>query len=181
MPYTTLFPGQEADEKIILVLHRHPFVFLKVLLMYILLLGVPIVISTYITSYTEWEINQSLNVILSLTTSLYYIFILTFLYRAWLDHYLDIWVITSERVVNIEQKGLFSRNISSQKLYRVQDVTADVKGILPTFLHYGNVFVQTAGTKQNFIFKNIPNPYDVTKKLMTLVNWKKGEVDKNKE
>jgi len=33
--------------------------------------------------------------------------------------------------------------------------------------------VQTAGEEQRFIFKQIPDPYHVTKKIMELVDWKK--------
>jgi uncharacterized membrane protein YdbT with pleckstrin-like domain len=104
---------------------------------------------------------------------MYYIFVVTLFFRAWLDYYLDMWVVTSERIVNIEQKGLFSRKISAFRLYRVQDVTAEVKGLLPTFLHYGNVRIQTAGAKENFIFKQISSPYEITKNIIKLVNWKK--------
>ena len=69
-----------------------------------------------------------------LCVSIYYLALITFFFRAWLDYYLDIWVITDERIVNIEQKGLFSREISTQQLYRIQDVTAlKSKALLPLF------------------------------------------------
>jgi len=178
MPYKTLFPGQEKNEKIILILRRHFFVFIKTLLMYIILVFLPLLIRYLFNNYTTIVLSETARVGIGLVLSLYYIFIVTFFYRAWLDHYLDVWVVTSERIVDIEQKGLFSRQISAQRLYRIQDVTADVKGILPTLLHYGNVHVQTAGTEQRFIFKQIPNPYEVTKKITMLVNWKKDEMKK---
>lgn len=179
MPYETFFPGQEPGEKIIMVLRRHPFVFLVKAIVYILALGLPILINNFLKSI-GLEFTESLVASLGLIASLYYVLIITLFYRAWLDHYLDMWVVTSERIVDIEQVGLFSRNISSQKLYRIQDVSADVKGIIPTFLHYGSVMIQTAGAKSNFEFKQIPNPYEVTKKLMNLVNWKKEVVENEK-
>ncbi len=114
----------------------------------------------------------------NLFLSLYYFFTLTFFFRAWLDYYLDIWIITSERIVNIEQKNLFARKISAFRLNRVQDVTADVKGVLPTLFHYGDVHIQTAGAKQEFIFKQIGDPYTITKIIIKLVNWKKKTIDK---
>ena len=169
MPYTTLFPGQEPNEKVVMILRRHIFNFLKILILYILLFALPIILQFFLENFTSVLNNETLRISLGLLSSVYCVFVLTFLFRAWLDHYLDLWVVTSERIVDIEQKGLFSRNISSQRLYRVQDVTASVKGIIPTFLHYGNVQVQTAGAKQNFIFKQIPNPYDVTRNIMRLV------------
>ena len=179
MPYTTLFPGQEKDEKIILILRRHFFIFLKILLLYIILALLPLIIRWVVNNYMTITLSETARVGIGLIASLYYIFIVTFFYRAWLDHYLDMWIITSERIVDIEQKGLFSRQISAQRLYRIQDVRAEVKGIIPTLLHYGNVHVQTAGSQPFFVFKQIPHPNEVTKKITTLVDWKKKIVSNN--
>ncbi len=176
MPYTTLFPGQEPNEKIILVLRRHGWILFKIIFFYGILFLAPLLVKQIIINYSDLMTAELAVILASLFLSLYYIFILTFFFRAWLDYYLDIWIITSERIVNIEQKGLFSREISTQRLYRIQDVTAEVKGILPTFFHYGNVYVQTAGEEQRFIFKQIPDPYTVTKKIMALVDWKKNVI-----
>ncbi len=173
MPYQTLFPGQEPDEKIIMVLRRHWWILFKIVFSYGMLSLLPLFFRYIIINYSNLLDSETALIILNLSLSLYYIFVLTFFFRSWLDYYLDVWVITSKRIVNIEQKGLFSRQISTQRLYRIQDVTAEVKGILPTFLHYGNVHIQTAGPMPRFIFKQIPNPYEVTRKIMTLVNWKK--------
>ncbi len=173
MPYKTLFPGQEKDEEIIFVLRRHWWILFKLLFTYFVLLILPLLFGFFISNYTDLKESYTANVILGLISSFYYLVVLTFFFRGWLDYYLDIWVITSERIVNIEQKGLFAREISAFRLYRVQDVTAEVEGILPTFFHYGNVHVQTAGVSQKFIFKQVPNPYNVTKNIIRLVNWKK--------
>lgn len=177
MPYSTLFPGQEPNEQIIRLMRRHWLVLFKIIFLYFILILLPLVVKNLI-SYTNLS-NSSITITtLGLFLSLYYFFTLTMFFRAWLDYYLDIWIITSERVVNIEQKGLFARKISAFRLYRIQDVTAEVKGILPTFFHYGNVQVQTAGAEQNFIFKQISDPYTVTKTLIKLVNWKKKDLQK---
>jgi uncharacterized membrane protein YdbT with pleckstrin-like domain len=86
----------------------------------------------------------------------------------WIDYYLDVWIITDTRVVNIEQKGLFSRQISELELENIQDITTEVKGVIPTFLNYGDVFIQTAAEKERFIFRNIPDPYHTKDVLMAL-------------
>ena len=177
MPSYKLFPGQEIGEKIVMVLRRHPWTFLRAASLYIILAVLPIFINYIIKNFTDivFSIDTLLNI--KMIICLYYFFIITFFYRAWLDHYLDIWVITSDRIVDIDQKGLFSRNVATQKLYRIQDVTTQVKGIIPTFLNYGDVYVQTAGAKQNFVFRQVPNPDAVSKKLMKLVNWKKKHME----
>jgi len=56
------------------------------------------------------------------------------------------------------------------ELENIQDITTDVHGVIPTFLNYGNLFVQTAAEKERFIFRNIPDPYSVKDLIMNLQN-----------
>lgn len=74
------------------------------------------------------------------------------------DFYLDVWVVTSERIIAVEQKGLFSRTVSECELGRIQDMTTDVHGIIATFLNYGNLNVRTASEHEQFIFKQVWSP-----------------------
>lgn len=79
----------------------------------------------------------------------------------WTDYYLDVWVITSKRIIDIEQRNLFSRSTSECRIEKIQDISVEVHGLLATFLHFGNVRVQTAGESENFILLNIPDPQAV--------------------
>ncbi len=85
------------------------------------------------------------------------------------DYFLDIWIVTTERVINIEQHGLFSRTVSELRLNQVQDITSETSGFLGTFLTYGDVFIQTAGEHERFQFKDIDNPDDVKLTIAKLV------------
>lgn len=94
----------------------------------------------------------------------------------WIDYYFDVWIVTNERIVNVEQKGLFFRSISELKLENIQDVTVEVSGIIPTFLNYGDLFIQTAAEKERFVFKHVPNPYAIKDLIMNLQkNYEKKE------
>ena len=181
MPSQKLFPEQAIGEKIVMLLRRHPINFFKSFILYLFLAVLPLVVNYFINNYYPINLTGDMVLNVKMLLCLYYLFVVTFFYRAWLDHYLDIWIITSERVVDIEQNGLFSRSIATQKLYRIQDVTTEVKGIIPTFLNYGNVYVQTAGAKQNFIFKKVHDPDKVSKKLMKVVSWRKKNMQVGEE
>ncbi|TSC74835.1 MAG: Uncharacterized protein G01um101430_754 [Parcubacteria group bacterium Gr01-1014_30] len=80
-------------------------------------------------------------------------------------YYLDTWVVTDQRTVHTELLGLFNRFLTSIYHHQIQDVSVDVKGILPTFMNYGNVQIQTAGAHREFVFREIPEPYK-TKELI---------------
>jgi uncharacterized membrane protein YdbT with pleckstrin-like domain len=86
----------------------------------------------------------------------------------WIDYYFDVWIITDRRVVNIEQKGLFNRQVSELELLRIQDITTEVTGVIPTILNYGDVFIQTAGENPRFIFRQVSDPYGIKDTLMNL-------------
>jgi hypothetical protein len=176
MPYTTFFPGQEPDEKIILVIRKHWWIFFKLFLFYFILTLVPLVLKNLMQNYTKLLDGGALTVVLNLLGSLYYLYILTLFFRSWIDYYLDLGIITDERIVDIEQKGLFARSISAQKLYRVQDVTAEVKGLLPTLFHYGDIHIQTAGTEERFVIYQAPHPYETVKKILDMVKLKRQKL-----
>jgi uncharacterized membrane protein YdbT with pleckstrin-like domain len=67
-------------------------------------------------------------------------------------------VITNERIVEIEQKGFFNREVSSFRLENIQDITVDVAGVLASVLDYGDVQIQTASKDRDFTIKNAPHP-----------------------
>ena len=100
--------------------------------------------------------------------SIYYLSVYLFFYAQFIDFYLDLWIVTNDRIVDIEQHGLFSRTTSEVDLYRIQDVTADVHGFLPTILNYGNLTVKTASDNIHIIFYDIPNPGEVRSALVEL-------------
>ena len=76
----------------------------------------------------------------------------------WTNYYLDYWVITDRRIIDVNQIGLFNREISSFRLDRIQDITIDVQGVLAHLLNYGDIHVQTAGEDHDFLIKGVPHP-----------------------
>lgn len=74
------------------------------------------------------------------------------------DFFLDVWVLTDQRMIAIEQRGLFARTVSEFELARVQDVTVEIHGVIPTLFNYGNIIVRTASEHENFMFKQVWHP-----------------------
>jgi len=166
----TKFPNQQPDENIILFLRRHWIVLLKIIIVFIVLLGI-IALFDFGTYYYSniWESKIGYPIMV-LGTSAYVLFVMLFSFTQFVDYYLDVWIVTNKRIINIEQKGLFARVVSEKELSRMQDVTSEVKGFLETFLHYGNVFIQTAGEKERFVFQQVPEATEVAQKISNLVS-----------
>lgn len=159
----------EKDEKIILEIRKHWFVLFSKTLFLVFLLVLPVVvvvganilgISKFITVIGD---GTFISIILT-TTWLLFIWITFFV--IWTDYYLDILIITNKRVIDINQKGLFSRDIAVSQLENVEDVATEIHGLIATLLNFGNIQLQTAGEKREFIVKGIPNPSNIRRQIM---------------
>lgn len=160
------FPGQHTDEHVLLMLRRHVFVFFLVILAVTLFALLPMFIRFLVpNSLSQGIAGTGWEVLLILALSLYYLLLWLLLSYAWVDYWLDLRIVTDERIISIEQVGLFNRVISEQRLLRVQDATSEVRGLFPTFLDYGHVFIQTAGERERFVFGQVPHP-DQVKRLI---------------
>lgn len=162
-------PNPEAGEKVELLLRRHSLMSLGSSLVYLLLLGVPFVLTWFMqTQFPELWQQSFAEPLVALATSVYVLSVLLFWYANFLDYWLDVWVVTTERIISVEQKGLFARNFSEQRLYRVQDVSSSVKGFLPTMLHYGDIVAQSAGAEQTTILRQVPRADVVARRILEL-------------
>lgn len=163
-------PNPEAGEKVELFLRRHSLMWAGSSVIYLLLLGVPFALTWFMqVQFPELWQQSITEPLVALVISAYILSILLFWYANFLDYWLDVWIITTERIISIEQKGLFARNFSEQRLYRVQDVTSNVKGFLPTVLHYGDIVAQSAGAEQTTILKQVPHADVMARRILELV------------
>lgn len=163
-------PHHKEGEKIILLLRRHYFIILtKIAFWAIVAILPPIFYLIFGEILAKLFSNEIFGPIVVLFTSIYYLYIWLFAFHSFVDYYLDVWIVTNERIINMEQKGLFARVVSEQKLFRIQDTTSELKGFFSTLLDYGTVYIQTAGEQQRFIFKQVPGPYNVARKIGEIV------------
>jgi len=82
---------------------------------------------------------------------------------------LDTWTVTTERIIDIDQRGFFIRKLSEIDLNRVQDISVKTTGFLGTILDYGDIEIQSAGTVNKFHFRQVAHPQLVKDKIMKLV------------
>ena len=89
------------------------------------------------------------------------------LYRAllafltWYRYHNDIWVITSQRIVDSYKRHPFSLRVATADLVNVQDMSVERHGMLRTMLNYGDIVCQTASEVPDFRLAGIPNPMAV--------------------
>jgi len=166
---TYRLPNKLPEEKVIKVLRRDLFILFKKIVSFGLLMILPLLFfEIMLSAYPNLLNGQISYPLIVLFASSYYLFIWLFFFFSFIDYYLDVWIITNERIIDVQQKGFFSRVIAEQRLYRVQDVASEVHGFFPTIFKYGEVHIQTAGAKQRFLFHQIPHPEEVRNTIIKL-------------
>lgn len=161
---------QGPDEERILFVRRHWFLFARRTVFFFVLALLPVVAWAYFNQDVTAAVEeQSLaGVLMVMGASLWYLYLLFSFLHAWVDYYLDVWIVSTRRIVNVEQLGFFSRDVSELMLDKIQDVTVQVRGMFPTMLRYGDVIVQTASETPRFLFDDVPDPYKVADTIMEL-------------
>lgn len=150
----------------------------KTMLAFFILILLPPILLTFLPLLTS---NLDPNLLVPATNfflALYMIILFLTLFLFWMDYYLDMWIITDRRIIAVEQKGLFRREIAEILLPRVQDVTLEISGIIETFLKFGTIRIQTAGERE-FTIDNIPRLYEIKDIILKYSNVRTQQVDTN--
>ncbi len=152
-----------------MTIHRHWFVFFGRMVALLVIGTVPLLgfvfapeLATVINPDYIWHLILFFSMI-------WWLMLLFMFFIEWLDYWLDAWIITDQRIIDIEQKGLFRREVSEFVLARVQDVTIETIGFIGTLLKFGNIRIQTAGEK-DFTIKMIPNLNEAKNLIMSFAH-----------
>ncbi len=163
-----LFPSQQPNETIHLVVREHwiflVFRLLVVVFLFILLLA----FQTYAPAIIPGLFEGTAAKVVALAGQVYTLGLVMTIFLIWVFYYLNIQIITNLRIVDIDQHGLFSRSISELHIDKIEDVTSESNGPIATIFQYGNVYVQTAGTIDRFEFDRVPAPEQIEKIILDL-------------
>lgn len=84
----------------------------------------------------------------------------------WVDWYLDLWVLTNQKIIDIQQMGLFKRLVMTYAINNIQGVAIKTGGPLATFFKYGNAEIKISGQADAIVFREIPNAALVQDKIL---------------
>ena len=163
-----IFSGQNDEEIIIKVLKRHPFTFIRDAIGSIFLFIASLVVMI-LFFYFPYVLPIAFIVFVFSTIGCFYS------YFTWEK---DIFVITDQRVVDVEQKTLFAKSQQEAVLDKIQDVSFSVKGFWGALFKYGTVNVQTA-SETSLSLDDISKPEEIQKIIFNLI--KKFDDDSSEE
>jgi len=98
----------------------------------------------------------------------WYMITLAYALESFLSWYFDVYIITDERVIDIEFRNLLDKKFAEAKISMIQDVSSRVAGISQTMFNYGDVRVQTAAEIPELCFEKVSNPDKVIKVLQMM-------------
>lgn len=166
--YQKFFPSQQPNERVILAVREHWFrLFFKVFIIAILSL-LPWVVKLLVFNNTVLEPTATANQVFNIFQNIYYLSLLVGLFVVFALYYLNLHVVTAERIVDIDQVGLLFHEVSELNIETIEDVTSQTKGLIGNILNYGTVFIQTAGATERFEFDNVSDPSRIASIILEL-------------
>lgn len=167
------FETQEETEEVILFLRQHLIVLLPSALLTVLLIFAPPVLFPLIGEALRLpvEIPTTYAFVGSL---FWYLAIFGYVLVNFLRWFFNIYIVTNQRVVDIDFKFLLYKAFSEAHLNKIQDLTFTSGGIIAAFFNYGDVLVETAGEVPNIEFDKVPHPDRVVQTISELTEKAKG-------
>lgn len=161
-PAEVSFETQERDEQVVAFLRMHLITNVPWLFLTLLFILAPLVLRFFpLIDFLPFRF-QLMSIIM------WYLLVTAFVFEKFLAWVFNVYIITDERIVDIDFHNLLYKEVSETKIDKIQDVTFKMGGVIRTIFNYGDVLIQTAGTELKFEFHAVPKPDQVTKILQEL-------------
>jgi hypothetical protein len=156
----------DSDERVILEVRRHWIVFfghaIAVLVGACLPFVLFIIAKTFFSVVFTFSIPGNGHALFTFLYCLWLLVLWISFFLNWTKYYLDVWYVTEKRIIAINQRSTFNREVSNLRFDKIQDVTINVHGVIATFLGFGDVRVQTASEdERDFFLRFVRHPDEV--------------------
>lgn len=167
-PQGLRFETQEQEEKIYLFLRQHFIVNIPWILLTGVMLIAPTVIFPLVLRIIPFQVQIPFGYMV-IGTLFWYLATFGFALANFITWYFNIYIVTNERVVDIDFLYLLYKEYSEAELSKIQDITYNTGGILATIFNYGNLSIKTAGDNPNLDFEKVPQPQMVVETIRELL------------
>ncbi len=162
-PKNVKFETQEEEEKLILLLRRHAITNLP----WILTTAILIVIPFFYQLFPLFDFLPKHY--LPIIFLGWYLLIVAFVFENFLLWFYNIYIVTDERIIDVDFFHILFKEVSDAKIDKIQDVSYKQQGIVQAMFNYGDVLIQTAAERTQFVFEKIPNPDQVVSVINLLI------------
>lgn len=172
-PLRLSFDSQHESEEVILLGRRHPITNLGWISLVVIALFVP-------TIWHSFPFFSALSdLVLEKVTILWYLSIIFFVIMNFLLWFYNVYIVTDERLIDVDFTGLLSKTVNVAELHKLEDVNYSQNGLMDSLFNMGNVIVQTASEQKTqdasgelsaFTFEKISNPDKVVQVISQLID-----------
>lgn len=160
---------QDANTKVVAVVHRHPFGILVIYLqMFVGLAAAGLLIYLLMPSLVNREDNPGAYVLVGVVMLVLAAFMVVVMLIATVIYRQSKLIMTDKDITEVTQEGLFNRRIAQLNVSNIEDATADRRGVFQTLLNFGILNIETAGETDNFYFHYCPEPDKYAKVVLQL-------------
>jgi hypothetical protein len=165
-PYNC-FHGQSPSERALIFLRHHWLLDIVVLVQFCVWMLFPVLLFGILSLF---NLQLSAGVVdLLIFLCCWYVLVLALVYYIkWINTYLDYMVITTDRIIDVQQERIFGQSTAEMPLSEIQDVSCHVRGFWASMLDYGDIFIQTAGELRNFEMFHVPHPTEYRSKILAI-------------
>ena len=158
------FETQETEEEILIFMREHPIVNAGWITVTIILFLLPLTVIPLLMNNLLFlkGLPSGYYVILPL---LWYLGVFGYIFTNFMQWYFNVYIVTNNRIVDIDWYSLLYKKLASAQLEKIQDVNYKQSGLIESFFDFGDIHIQTAGTEPNFDFEHIPQPDRVVREI----------------
>lgn len=161
-----LFPNQNPDENVLHIYRRHWVFYVP---SFIFALASALILFAVFYIVLKYVAGQTLGLqIATVGISVGLLLVIALMFYSFVDNYLDIFVITDERLIDIKQHGLFNHATNEIHMLDIENVTANTSGILGAYFKCGDLIVKTAEEGENILVTGIPDVARVARSITDL-------------
>lgn len=161
-PDRVSFVAADSEEKIVLLLRRHPITNVRWIIAALLMSVAPLVVSIFIDISTIPVAFQIIGIMF------WYLITTAYIFEQFLSWFFNVYIVTDERVFDVDFVNLVYREITDAALDQIQDVTVRVGSVIRTLFDYGDISIQTAAEMPELEFEAVPHPDKVAQILREL-------------
>ena len=172
-PKDIKFETQDDDEHIVLLTRKHLITNLKWIIVTSMLIFIPMYWSDFpLIASVDGVTRFALVVVWYLGLGLYVM-------ENLLLWFYTVYILTNERVVNVDFFELFYKSVDMTYIRNIEDVNYSQVGIMTSIFDYGNVIIETASEQRavdrgkehsSFTFDSVPNPDGVARVVSELMD-----------
>ena len=154
------FEDQLENEELLFTFRKHPIVMRKGFIFGLLMLVVGIVPSLFKPEYSYLYGGLAAGLLLGILV----------LAPSWISWYFSVYIVTDQRLLQIKQKGFWTRSVVDIGLNQIQMVNYEIAGIQETMLGFGTIMMQTF--VGDLVIHDVHRPAEIQQKILGVLREK---------